>query len=116
MLTDLFFKLFHVHLQSLGIIEFITQLNQSCKVAVLLRQCRCPFILIVSRLKTIHKKHSNSHFQEKIIHVSKQVNGPTTNNARFYIMEVRVKGTRRRPCWDEWSDRELVALSRGQQS
>src|SRR6218665_857644 len=31
-------------------------------------------------------------------------------------MEVRAKGTRRRPCWEERSDRERTALGRGQQS
>src|SRR6218665_2438881 len=45
-----------------------------------------------------------------------QVEGPTTENARICLVEVRSKGTRRRPCWDEWSDHELIALRRGQQS
>src|SRR6218665_4019482 len=45
-----------------------------------------------------------------------QVEGPTTEKARICLVEVRVKGTRRRPCWDERSDRELIALRGGQQS
>src|SRR6218665_3861590 len=34
----------------------------------------------------------------------------------FCLVDVQAKETRRRPCWDEWSDRELIALWRGQQS
>ena len=30
-----------------------------------------------------------------------QIEGPTTEKARFCLAEVRAKGTRRRPCWDE---------------
>src|SRR6218665_2673098 len=45
-----------------------------------------------------------------------QVEGPTTEKARICIAEVRAKGTRRRPCWDERSDRELIALRVGQQN
>src|SRR6218665_317183 len=45
-----------------------------------------------------------------------QVEGPTTEKARICLVEVRAKGTRRRPCWDERSDRELIALRGGQQS
>ena len=40
--------------------------------------------------------------------------GSTTENARLCLVEVRAKGTRGRPCWDDRSDRELIALSRGQ--
>src|SRR6218665_767508 len=39
-----------------------------------------------------------------------QVEGPTTEKTRICLVEVRAKGTRRRPCWDERSDRELIAL------
>ena len=42
-----------------------------------------------------------------------QVEGSTTENARFCLVEVRPKGTRRRPLWDERSDRELIALREG---
>src|SRR6218665_2354503 len=45
-----------------------------------------------------------------------QVEGPTTEKARICLVEVRAKGTRRRPCRDERSDRELIALRGGQQS
>src|SRR6218665_3277877 len=45
-----------------------------------------------------------------------QVEGPTTEKARICLVEVRAKWTRRRPCWDERSDRELIALRGGQQS
>src|SRR6218665_127361 len=45
-----------------------------------------------------------------------QVEGPTTEKTRICLVEVRAKGTRRRPCWDERSDRELIALRGGQQS
>src|SRR6218665_1832836 len=45
-----------------------------------------------------------------------QVEGPTTEKARICLVEVRAKGTRRRPCWDDRSDRELIALRGGQQS
>src|SRR6218665_3179040 len=45
-----------------------------------------------------------------------QVEGPTTEKARICLVEVRAKGTRMRPCWDERSDRELIALRGGQQS
>src|SRR6218665_1910620 len=45
-----------------------------------------------------------------------QVEGPTTEKARICLVEVRANGTRRRPCWDEQSDRELIALRGGQQS
>ena len=44
------------------------------------------------------------------------IEGPTTEKARPCLVEVRANGTRRRPCWDERSDRELITLSRGQQS
>src|SRR6218665_652518 len=42
-----------------------------------------------------------------------QVEGLTTEKARICLVEVRAKG---RPCWDERSDRELIALRGGQQS
>src|SRR6218665_2431879 len=45
-----------------------------------------------------------------------QVEGPTTEKARICLVEVLAKGTRRRPCWDERSDRELIALRGGQPS
>ena len=45
-----------------------------------------------------------------------QVEGPTTENAQICFVEVWAKGTRRRPCWDERSGRELIALRWGQQS
>src|SRR6218665_3418815 len=46
-----------------------------------------------------------------------QVEGATTQKARICLVEERAKGARRRrPCWDERSDRELIALRRGQQS
>src|SRR6218665_1491548 len=45
-----------------------------------------------------------------------QIEGPTMENARLCLVEVRANGTRRRPCLDERSDRELIALRRGQQS
>src|SRR6218665_954546 len=45
-----------------------------------------------------------------------QVEGPTTEKARICLVEVWAKWTRRRPCWDERSDRELIALRGGQQS
>src|SRR6218665_3885807 len=45
-----------------------------------------------------------------------QVEGPTTEKARICLVKVRAKGTRRGPCWDERSDRELIALRGGQQS
>jgi len=38
-----------------------------------------------------------------------QLEGPTTEKARICLVEVQAKGTRRRPCWDERSDRELIA-------
>ena len=43
------------------------------------------------------------------------VEGPTTEKARNCLVEIWAKGTRRRPCWDERSDRELIALGGGQQ-
>ena len=39
-----------------------------------------------------------------------QIEGPTTEKARLCLVEVQANGTRRRPCWDERSDRELIAL------
>src|ERR1043165_10141682 len=45
-----------------------------------------------------------------------QVEGPTAKKARFCIVEVRARGTSRRPCSDERRDRELLALRIGQQS
>ena len=45
-----------------------------------------------------------------------QVEGPSTDNTRLSLVEVWAISTRRRPCWDERSDRELVALKRGPQS
>ena len=39
-----------------------------------------------------------------------QVEGPTTEKSRVCLVEVRAKGTRRIPCWDERSDRELIAV------
>src|ERR1700733_14781505 len=39
-----------------------------------------------------------------------QVKGPRTEKARFCLMEVRANGTRRRPCSDERSDLEPLAL------
>ena len=44
-----------------------------------------------------------------------QVEGPTTEKARICLLEVRAKGTRRRPRWEKRSDRELKALE-GQQN
>ena len=43
-----------------------------------------------------------------------QIEGPTTENARRCLAEVRANDTRRRPCWDERRDRELIAPWRGQ--
>src|SRR6218665_1636569 len=43
-----------------------------------------------------------------------QVMRPTTKIARICLVEVWAKGRRRRPCRDERSDRELIALRRGQ--
>src|SRR6218665_1069552 len=45
-----------------------------------------------------------------------QVEGPTTEKTLICLVEVRAKGTRRRPCFDERSDRKLIALRGGQQS
>jgi len=45
-----------------------------------------------------------------------QIEGPTTEKARFCIMKVRAKGTRRRPCSDERRDREPIAQRTRQQS
>ena len=44
-----------------------------------------------------------------------QVERPTMGKAWLCLDEVWVKGTRRKPCWDEQNDRELRALSSGQQ-
>ena len=44
------------------------------------------------------------------------VEEPTTEKTRICLVEVRAKGTRRIPSWDERSDRELIALRGGQQN
>src|SRR6218665_1206833 len=45
-----------------------------------------------------------------------QVEGPTTEKARFCLMEERAKGRRRRPWSDERRDRELIGQMIGEQS
>jgi len=45
------------------------------------------------------------------------VEKPTTMNVRFCLGECTTpKGTRRRPCWNKWSDQELITIRREQQS
>src|SRR6218665_411572 len=48
--------------------------------------------------------------ETKLKRRSVQVEGPTTEKTRLCQVEVQVKGTRRRPCSDEQSDREPTAL------